>query len=519
MADAALMIQATGPAPGGAVPLLEDVSSAFFMRTALGVCDDSVRALRTRLTTVMESYINPSRLPLTRDAVMQRPLNFAVGCFGPAPLLQIGQPMPTTRIEQALARKDFAGARRQLDSLQRGRRLLRPGEFALDYTVTEAWMRAVLGDTAAAIRQLDLTLTALPTLLSRVVYEPGMAAAGRTQHGDARRARREAGRPRIGGAVGGPRAHPLGSRRSLARADARANEAARRTGALASRSAGACAVHINYQFQGGAVSRIPRRRVRHAAAGIIILVAACARKDSAPPPDSGTAAAPRPATASRSATSARGPVFPGALVKPIDSYTGDELYTFTSQLTYAGSHERDRDCKNSSGCEGPKPTKKTKVQVSAVATQDSLAESNVPEFGVVYARAINKGADEEARYGFRADKTVRYYMIVQRDMPAGGCGGGSRSSIPRRHDATRRSARASSRRAAMPGRPAPARISRRATCRSAATPSSRWNCVSWAAAVHRCGSAVRGAAVCSTAERLAGGPRSLDAVSVAQNAR
>jgi hypothetical protein len=128
-------------------------------------------------------------------------------------------------------------------------------------------------------------------------------------------------------------------------------------------------------------------------------------------------------------------VFPGALAKPIDSYTGDELYAFTTQLTYAGSHERDRDCKNSSGCGGPTPTKKTKVQVSAVATQDSLAESNVPEFGVVYARAINKGTAEEARYGFRADKDVRYYMIVQRDTA-----GGLRwrleelvTSAPRRH--------------------------------------------------------------------------------------
>jgi hypothetical protein len=113
-------------------------------------------------------------------------------------------------------------------------------------------------------------------------------------------------------------------------------------------------------------------------------------------------------------------VFPGALTKSIDSYTGDEFYAFTTQLTYAGSHERERDCKNASGCGGAKPTKKTRVQVSAVATQDSLAESNVPEFGVVYARAINKGADEEARYGFRADKNIRYYMIVQRDSASGG---------------------------------------------------------------------------------------------------
>jgi hypothetical protein len=113
------------------------------------------------------------------------------------------------------------------------------------------------------------------------------------------------------------------------------------------------------------------------------------------------------------------PVMPGALTKPIDSFTGDEFFDFTKQLTYAGSHERERDCKNSSGCGGSKPAKKTKVQVSAVATQDSLVESNVPPFGVVYARAINKGAEEEARYGLRPGATFRYYMIVQRDSAGG----------------------------------------------------------------------------------------------------
>jgi hypothetical protein len=169
------------------------------------------------------------------------------------------------------------------------------------------------------------------------------------------------------------------------------------------------------------VSRIPRRRVRHAAVGLLVLLAACSKKDSRPSSDTSAAAAtPAPVTAARSAAPVRGgPVFPGALTKPIDSYTGDEFFALTKQLTYVGSHERDRDCKNSSGCGGPMPTKRTRVQVSAVATQDSLAAGNVPEFGVVYTRAINRGAEEEAHYGMRADKKFRYYMIVQRDTAGG----------------------------------------------------------------------------------------------------
>jgi hypothetical protein len=178
MSDAALMMKAAGSTRGGGVPLLEEVSAAFFMRTALGVCDDSVRVLRSRLTTLMDSYVNAASRAIVRDAMMRRPLIFAVGCFGPAATLETALPgLPITPVLHSLARNDLAGARRQLDSLQRDRRLLRPGEYALDYTLAEAWARAALGDSTAAIRQLDLTLTALPTLVSYIVFEPGMAAA------------------------------------------------------------------------------------------------------------------------------------------------------------------------------------------------------------------------------------------------------------------------------------------------------------------------------------------------------
>jgi tRNA A-37 threonylcarbamoyl transferase component Bud32 len=164
--------------PGPEVPLAEDVATAFFMRTALGVCDDSVRALQRQLTTTLESYVGPAQLKQARNGLLERPLAFAVGCLGPAATLAIGAPrLAVTGIDQRIARADLAGARLQLDSVQRLRPALRPGEVALDVTLAEAWARAATGDTAAAIRQLDLTLTALPTLSAHVVYEPGMAAA------------------------------------------------------------------------------------------------------------------------------------------------------------------------------------------------------------------------------------------------------------------------------------------------------------------------------------------------------
>jgi hypothetical protein len=157
------------------------------------------------------------------------------------------------------------------------------------------------------------------------------------------------------------------------------------------------------------------RRIRSAAIALSLSLAACARTDKAPASDSAkAAAAPRAAKALVStARSAR--TYPGALTRPIDAYSGDEFYDLTQQLKYAGSHERERRCKNSPDCDGTAPKKKTLVQVSAIATQDSLGAADVPQFGVVYVRAINKGDAEEARYGLRPGKSLRYYMIVNRD--------------------------------------------------------------------------------------------------------
>ena len=44
------------------------------------------------------------------------------------------------------------------------RALGRPGELSIYLTYQEAWLLLQVGDTASAVRQLDATLTALPTL-------------------------------------------------------------------------------------------------------------------------------------------------------------------------------------------------------------------------------------------------------------------------------------------------------------------------------------------------------------------
>jgi hypothetical protein len=180
--DAVRLVRAGGVSVGVG-PTLDrpagaEVSSALFIRTALGVCDDSVRTLQRALTAVLDSYVQPAQRVEARDRLLERPLTFAAECLGPAAMLAVSRPvglMP--RLLQGLARGDVAQVRAALDSVQAGRRLVRPGEISLDRTLSEAWVRVALGDTAAAIRQLDLSLTALPTLQSVIVEEPAMAAA------------------------------------------------------------------------------------------------------------------------------------------------------------------------------------------------------------------------------------------------------------------------------------------------------------------------------------------------------
>jgi hypothetical protein len=165
-----------GYAPSAA--LLEEVGSALFTRAALGICDDSARTLKTRINGLLASYVSPSQRSGARQGILLRPVQLGVQCFGAESALELESvPQSVVSRLQAFARHDFAGVRRQLDSLSGGRTVLRPGGISLDLTVTDAWLYAATGDTAEAARHLDLTLTALPTLSAYMAREPAMSAA------------------------------------------------------------------------------------------------------------------------------------------------------------------------------------------------------------------------------------------------------------------------------------------------------------------------------------------------------
>jgi hypothetical protein len=162
------------------------------------------------------------------------------------------------------------------------------------------------------------------------------------------------------------------------------------------------------------------------ASAVVLVSLACSKSDApradttAKTPDSAGAATPSSAPQSL-AGPARGlqqrKQMPGELTKPIDSYTGDEFRDLVKKLSYVGGHERQRKCKNDPGCSG---SKRVLVSVDAVATQDSIAAGNTPQFGVVYVRAINKGNAPEARYGMLPGNQYEYYMIITADSAGTG---------------------------------------------------------------------------------------------------
>ena len=102
---------------------------------------------------------------------------------------------------------------------------------------------------------------------------------------------------------------------------------------------------------------------------------------------------------------------PGALTKPLDQYSGDELYTLVHGLTFTGGVERQRRCREA-GCAGAQPTQSVQVRIDAVDTQDSLSAQTMARNGVVAARATSRGQGTELMYGMRPGAGLEYYLIV-----------------------------------------------------------------------------------------------------------
>ena len=134
---------------------------------------DSVLTIAARLATNVNALVPAGQADVLRKAILKDPLRRAAPVIGPEHVAELG-PDPDLYIGAlaAAARGDRKLARTLLDSLTKFRSPNAPSEITMDVVYGEAWLRAALGDTVGATRQLENALRGLPAAPSSALRRP-----------------------------------------------------------------------------------------------------------------------------------------------------------------------------------------------------------------------------------------------------------------------------------------------------------------------------------------------------------
>ncbi|MDQ2766355.1 MAG: protein kinase [Gemmatimonadota bacterium] len=142
-----------------------EAARALLGYASFGAPMDSLLANKQRVDHAVDSYVQNDARAMMREAVLNVPLTLM---YPVAPALALqrhgGGGDYLLDIQRAASKHDTATVHKLLNAVASMRALGRPGELSSYLTYQEAWLLLQVGDTAAATRQLDATLTALPTL-------------------------------------------------------------------------------------------------------------------------------------------------------------------------------------------------------------------------------------------------------------------------------------------------------------------------------------------------------------------
>jgi hypothetical protein len=190
---------------GGTAPAspVADAALAFQTLAAAGVCSDALRQARADVDEAARRYVPTESFDHVRQSITARAVSLSVPCLGVHAVDSVDSPDLLVGMQKAVAAGKVGEFRAQLSARDRARRFFRPGDIATDHVYQEAWLLAAIGDSAAAAKRLDLSLTALTTLNTHLLEDiPRAAALGRAMmlradlaaaRGDTRTARRWAG--------------------------------------------------------------------------------------------------------------------------------------------------------------------------------------------------------------------------------------------------------------------------------------------------------------------------------------
>lgn len=159
-------------------PQVASAATLFLTHAAAGDCSGATERAYQNLETLMASYFSEKEAEMVRPGLESRALSFESPCTGAKSSLLIKQSADRlVKMQQAYAKGDLARVHALFDSVAIQRKSFRPSDLSLDYIYQEAWLKTAIGDTTAAMRQLDETLTALPSLGRGTLRELGGAAA------------------------------------------------------------------------------------------------------------------------------------------------------------------------------------------------------------------------------------------------------------------------------------------------------------------------------------------------------
>ncbi|HKG95452.1 MAG TPA: hypothetical protein VKA84_26270, partial [Gemmatimonadaceae bacterium] len=161
-------------------PTLVTPAVDLLVYASVGAPADSIRALERRVWGLIPSYFaTPEGQARARDALLGRPAVLAFPSVGPSAVYRAASSGSwyVARMQDAWAKRDAGRVRAILAEVDSARGVMLPGSMSVDATYQEAWLLAQAGDTAAAIRRLDATLEALPTVGSQLLDFIHQAAA------------------------------------------------------------------------------------------------------------------------------------------------------------------------------------------------------------------------------------------------------------------------------------------------------------------------------------------------------
>jgi hypothetical protein len=161
----------------GVPPLLVETALPLTVFSALGVPEDSIRALEQQTVAIIDNALSLPLRERARAEWLVRPAALAFPDYRYRSLPELKGSYDLLDAQVAFAQGDPAPARRLFTRLRIERRFVQPVNRSIEVLFVEARLMSSLGEDSAAAAWLDPTLAALPAMAPEVFHDLPRPAA------------------------------------------------------------------------------------------------------------------------------------------------------------------------------------------------------------------------------------------------------------------------------------------------------------------------------------------------------